>query len=120
VRFEDNARLYLADRDPALILEVADRLRQSVPERMTDTLVTKIMLGVYGCVPSWDTNFKRGFGVSTFGARALARVGDFYAQHAAEVDRWRVATLDFEVGRPTSRRYTRAKVIDMAFFIEGA
>jgi hypothetical protein len=29
------------------------------------------------------------------------------------------ATLNFVTGEPTRRSYTRAKVIDMAFFIEG-
>jgi hypothetical protein len=36
------------------------------------------------------------------------------------IDRCRVATLDFETGTASNRRYTRAKVIDMIFFVEGA
>jgi len=28
-------------------------------------------------------------------------------------------TLDFHTGEPTQRRYSRVKVIDMIFFIEG-
>ena len=35
------------------------------------------------------------------------------------IDRNRVSTLDFHTGEPTNRRYSRAKVIDMIFFIEG-
>jgi hypothetical protein len=31
----------------------------------------------------------------------------------------RIATLDATAGRPTRRRYTRAKGIDMVFLIEG-
>jgi hypothetical protein len=30
-----------------------------------------------------------------------------------------VKTLDFGSGGPTTYRYTRAKVIDMIFFVEG-
>jgi hypothetical protein len=36
------------------------------------------------------------------------------------IDRHRTPTLDFDTGMPTNRRYTRAKVIDMIFFVEGA
>jgi len=35
------------------------------------------------------------------------------------IDGNRIATLDFDTGRPTSRLYSRAKVIDMTFFVEG-
>jgi len=86
---------------------------------MSDILVTKIMLGVFGNVPAFDTNFKSGFGVSTFGAKALRKVGTFYQQNAQLIEEYRVPTLDFVTGEPTERLYTRAKVIDMAFFIEG-
>lgn len=32
---------------------------------------------------------------------------------------YRVPTIDFATGEPTDLTYTRAKVIDMIFFIEG-
>jgi hypothetical protein len=35
------------------------------------------------------------------------------------IDAHRECTLDFDAGVPTERGYTRAKVIDMIFFIEG-
>lgn len=35
------------------------------------------------------------------------------------IERYRVPTLDFDSGAETDRRYPRAKVIDMIFFIEG-
>jgi hypothetical protein len=85
---------------------------------ISDTLVTKIMLGVFGCVPAFDRNFKQGFGVSTFGAKALD-VADFYEDHAELIDACRIPTVDFVTGEPTQRLYTRAKVIDMAFFVHG-
>lgn len=40
----------------------------------SDTLVTKVMLGVFGCVPAFDSNFKLGFEVSTFCAKSLSKV----------------------------------------------
>ena len=100
------------------LLDVASHLRQA-NSGMSDILVTKIMLGVFGNVPAFDTNFKRGCQVATFGPKALRKIGAFYQDHSAIIDAFRVPTLDFVNGVPTQRKYTRAKVIDMAFFIEG-
>jgi hypothetical protein len=85
----------------------------------SDILVTKIMLGVFGNVPAFDSFFKRGFGVSTFGRYALENVAAFYQANNVLIDKFRLATLDFHTAQPTNRLYTRAKVIDMIFFIEG-
>ncbi len=49
----------------------------------------------------------------------LQRVGEFYQSNADVIERHRVPTIDFETGKETQRRYTRAKVIDMIFFVEG-
>jgi hypothetical protein len=97
-------------------LDVRSALR---PVEASDILVTKVMLGVFGCVPAFDTYFKKGFGVSTFSQGALRRVGDFYRANASVIDRLRVPTLDFTTGRATTRLYSRAKVVDMTFFIAG-
>jgi len=100
------------------LMELASTIRQAQPS-MSDTLVTKIMLGVFGNVPAFDANFKRGFGVATFGPKALRKVGGFFQAHAQAINAYCVPTLDFISGEPTQRNYPRAKVIDMAFFIEG-
>jgi hypothetical protein len=50
----------------------------------------------------------------------LRKIGEFYRENSEVVDRHCELTLDFDSGAPTTRRYTRAKVIDMIFFIEGA
>lgn len=86
---------------------------------MSDIFVSKIMLGVFGNVPAFDTNFKRGFRVSTFGPKALRKVGQFYTANSALVDSYMVPTLAFLTGEDTQRNYTRAKVIDMGFFVQG-
>jgi hypothetical protein len=70
-------------------------------------------------VPAFDRFFKTGLGVATFGKKSLKKVGHFYSDNAAAIERARVATLEFSSGKPTGRRYTRAKVIDMIFFVEG-
>ena len=100
------------------LLEQSKILRGAIGS-LSDILVTKIMLGVFGNVPAFDKNFKVGFGVSTFGPKALRKVGTFYQQNVELLEKYRVPTLDFVTAEPTERLYTRAKVIDMAFFIEG-
>ncbi|MBP7797357.1 MAG: hypothetical protein KA072_01885 [Thermoanaerobaculaceae bacterium] len=109
-----------------VLLEMKRQIVKALGEdaRPSDTLVTKIMLGVFGCVPALDENVrkgcrKNGLRVATLCRLSLQRVGAFYDDHAHEIDKSRVPTLDFASGRPTSRLYTRAKMIDMFFFEEG-
>jgi hypothetical protein len=85
----------------------------------SDALATKVMLGAFGSIPAFDTNFRRGFRAATFGPKSFRRTGEFYREHADIIERHRIPTLDFRTGQPTRRRYSRAKVIDMIFFVEG-
>jgi hypothetical protein len=104
-----------------LILSAAESLRRAVaPDPVTDTLATKILLGVFACVPAFDANFRAGFRTATFSRRSLERVAAFYRDNRDLVDAHRVPTLDVRTGRDTARLYSRAKVIDMIFFTEGA
>lgn len=103
-----------------LLFDVARDLQRVLPGGQSDTLVTKTMLGVFGCMPAFDRFFRVGFGASTFGPKALRALEEYYRANAGAIERHRVATLDFATGEPTAQRYTAAKVIDMVFFIEGA
>ena len=123
--WELDAHLY-TESNIQRLWELANKIRQAHPDGagdMSDTLVTKIMLGVFGSVPAFDTNFKQGCRaedkVATFSLRALREIVQFYMDKRAAIDEYRVRTLDFVSGGETQRLYTRAKVIDMAFFIEG-
>ncbi len=99
--------------------EFGKQLRFTLHDRASDALVTKVLLGTMGCVPAFDRNFKKGFRCSTFGPKALRRIGQFYRDHADAIEAGQERTLDFDTGQPTQRRYTRAKVVDMIFFVEG-
>jgi hypothetical protein len=92
------------------------------------TLVTKIMLGVFGNVPAFDTYFRRGFGrefrqhgCHTFGEKSLEAIACFYIRNADVIEKRRgeMYTIDFNSGQKTRRLYSRAKVIDMVFFTAG-
>jgi hypothetical protein len=116
--WEIDAHAY-TDESIHRLAEMDTQIRSALPEGASDILVTKIMLGVFGCVPAFDTYFKKGFGVSTFGRKSLVKVGRFYQDNSEVIEAHRVPTLDFSSGNETTRKYTRAKVIDMIFFVEG-
>jgi hypothetical protein len=103
----------------AELLAFGKRLHPILHDRASDILVTKVLLGTMGCVPAFDRFFLKGFRCSTFGPKALWRIGQYYSDHAEAIEAGRETTLDFDSGKSTQRRYTQAKVIDMVFFVEG-
>lgn len=90
-------------------------------KRVTDTLVTKIMLGVFGNVPAFDTNFRSGSNLGTFNKHSLEEIYRFYDKNSKiisdEADK--IKTFEYYGGEAGKRSYTKAKIIDMIFFIEG-
>ncbi len=116
--WETDANLY-GDGKCVAVFETARQIKTALSNSATDTLVTKIMLGTFGCVPAFDAYFRKGFGAWAFGPKALRGIGQFYGDHSEVIERNRVETLDFGTGMPTGRLYTRAKVIDMIFFVAG-
>lgn len=98
---------YYGDENIDRLLALDRRIRGAVDEgrQVSDTLSTKIMLGVFGNVPAYDSYFRAGFGVSTFGRRSLKRIGTFYRAHPGVFER-EIPTLDFHTGRPTARLYS--------------
>jgi hypothetical protein len=111
----------------ATLVAVADDIEKALryPDGAwpTRTLATKIMLGVFGSVPAFDSRVTKGLRrtgrTGRFGVRALRDIGRFYVDHREVIDGHRESTLDVTTGLPTQRLYTRAKVIDQIFFIEG-
>lgn len=85
----------------------------------TDTLITKIMLGVFANTPAFDSLFCRGFNVSTFSKKSLNILYDFYQKNKAVINKYSIYAFDFETGLKTEHKYTKAKIIDMIGFIEG-
>jgi hypothetical protein len=103
-----------------ILLDCERRIVQSLSEggRVSATLVTKIMLGVYGNVPAFDDRFVRGFGLR-WSVKALRCIASFYEENRAVIDSFEIATLDFASRQKTHRKYPKAKIIDMIGFIEG-
>lgn len=95
------------------------------------TLVSKVMMGAWGSVPSFDTYFVKGFRSLVEGpekaafnkieSRSLSLLGEFYGHNRQEIDdlAQTYRTLDFATGKITDRTFTRAKIIDMFGFHVG-
>ena len=124
--WELDANDYSAEGCKALIAtagELQESLKFPQGKWPSPTLATKIMLGVFGNVPASDSRVTRGLRASglvgRFGLRALRDIGRFYDKHHDVIDGHRERTLDFGSGKPADRLYSRAKVIDEIFYIQG-
>lgn len=90
------------------------------------TLVTKIMLGVFGSVPAYDRFFKQTFGsvfkgecgFSSLNTKSLYCLSKFYQSNKLVIDQVSSnrTTVDFSSGVATKLPYTKAKVVDMYGF----
>lgn len=105
-----------------LLLEFKEDVIQAFGQvnNPSDILITKIMLGVFGNVPAFDTYFRHGFGVNAYNRQSLEKVACFYEIHKPVIEQHLRPTINFLTGEFTQRSYTRAKIIDMIFFIEGS
>lgn len=85
----------------------------------SDTLVTKIMLGVFSNIPAFDRYFKDSMKIGSFNKKALLKIGNFYQQNKVDVDTYKIYTIDFTTGDNTDIIYKKAKLIDMYGYIKG-
>lgn len=104
-----------------LLLKCRDMIYKSLGNgsRLTDTLTTKIMLGVFSNVPAYDDFFRKGFKVHSFGKKSLRMMAKFYEENKKIIDKYKIHTFDFSTGKETHRKYNKAKIIDMIGFVEG-
>lgn len=92
------------------------------------TLVTKIMMGVFGIVPAFDTFFcdvfgslyrGTGFHSGNFSLDCLDAIYDFYLQNKQQLDSIKIAVIDFDGEPIEGMYYKKAKLIDMYGFTRG-
>lgn len=113
------------DKSVRSLLKVRDVIFSKlggVGEKATITLVTKIMLGVFGSVPAFDENFCKAFRITkNLNEKALKTIATYYQNNTVEFGKFykSIRTLDFSTGKETSRLYTKAKLVDMVGFVEG-
>lgn len=87
---------------------------------VTDTLITKILLGTMGCVPAYDANFKKGLKAreiplrSSFSKGSFANVLNFCRNNLNELRKIKKCVPNSEY------HYPLMKVLDMYFWFIGA
>lgn len=97
-----------------------DKIRREVKGRepkyqLSDTLVTKILMGTLGCVPAYDRYFIAGVksrkaAAGSFSMKSVLQLADFYERNRERLER---ARGDMEVsGMP----YPQMKLLDMGFW----
>jgi hypothetical protein len=93
------------------------------------TLITKILLGVFGFMPAFDNYFCNYFraiysgqcGFRKVNVKSLSFIKDFYESNKTTIDRLsdETFTTDFKTGQKTTLNYSKAKIIDMYGFTAG-
>lgn len=109
------------------LIDFKNKIKESLGEenKPSDTLITKIMLGIFGNVPAYDQYFKkflkRNDMCQTFNETSLEQIKDFYLKNEQyfKSNKNRIKTFDFITGKETEILYPKAKLIDMYGFIDG-
>ena len=95
------------------------QISEAFPHNASLTLKTKTMLGVFGSIPAFDSFFVRNSGLRSLNFESLMKLKTFYENNQSTIEeiRLKTHTIDFNTGKPTKHLYTRAKMIDMIFFV---
>ncbi|MBL7972613.1 MAG: hypothetical protein JNL03_13930 [Prolixibacteraceae bacterium] len=93
------------------------------------TLITKILLGVFGFIPAFDNYFRIKFreisdnqcGFTRVNLKSLTFIKTFYEANKTLIDKLSAETFttDFITGQKTTINYPKAKIIDMYGFTAG-
>lgn len=98
-----------------LVMQAAEVVCNGYGEhKVSDTLVTKILLGIFGCVPAYDRYFKNAvkkYGISaTFNAESLTGLWDYFIKYESIINS-ACAKMEIPVDL-----YTPMKLMDMCFW----
>jgi hypothetical protein len=88
------------------LMKCREMIRERLPHGArapTETLVTKIMLGVFGNVPAFDQYFRRTIGVIAMRSKSLLRIREFHERNKEDIDANRIRTFDHATGGETLR-----------------
>ena len=110
------------------LIEIYRNLEELVIENESGsiTLITKIMLGVFGFVPAYDNYFCKTFreitkgkcSFNSFNKISLKIINEFYNYNENTINKLsnKIFTYDFLTGKSTNIKYPKAKIIDMYGF----
>lgn len=109
---EENISLLLSCKQ-----QIISALRNE--NKPSDTLITKIMLGVFANIPAFDQYFRKSLKVHSVNKKSLLKIKEFYKENKNIFDLFKICTFDFLTSKETDIMYTRAKLIDMCGFMDG-
>ncbi|MDA8227479.1 MAG: hypothetical protein M0T74_07200 [Desulfitobacterium hafniense] len=101
-----------------LILELKERMTVAYGQKITDTLITKILLGTLGCTPAYDRYFNygiRNYNVATaiLNRDSLIGIASFYLDNYDKLERKRSQINSAGI------IYPQMKIVDMCFWQVG-
>lgn len=113
------------DENIKMLMDCKNKIKEVLEKekyKSSDTLITKIMLGIFANVPAYDTYFKKflkRIGASqTFNEKSLKVIKEFYDGKKKDFN-VKIRTYDFWSGKETGALYTKAKLVDMCGFANG-
>ncbi|MBS3165827.1 hypothetical protein J4444_01770 [Candidatus Woesearchaeota archaeon] len=109
---EDNIKLLLNCKQQ--IIEVLGK-----ENKPSDTLVTKIMLGVFANIPAYDQYFRKSQKLHSLNKKSLLKIKKFYEENKETFDSFKIHSFDFLTSQETDIIYPKAKLIDMCGFMDG-
>ena len=84
----------------------------------SDTLVSKIMLGIFANIPAYDKYFRKSLKLHSLNKKSLLKIKKFYEENKETFDSFKIHTFDFLTSQKTDIIYTKAKLIDMCGFMD--
>lgn len=117
------------DENIQKIIEIYSGIKSTlIQNKQSDiTLITKVLLGVFGFIPAFDQYFcgtfrdifkRENAGFRRINEKSLTLIKVFYAKHQLAIDELASSTFttDFKSGLKTDINYPKAKIIDMYGF----
>lgn len=91
-------------------------INRNIPAQpISDTLITKILMGTLGCVPAYDRYFndgvkKCGVASALFNSKGIHNLSKYYVENNDDFENWRRAISSDEI------EYPQMKILDMCFW----
>lgn len=108
----NNLNTFLCDYYNSVRLQVKDK---NPKNKISDTLITKILMGTLGCVPAYDRYFISGIknqkiSTGTYNMKSILKLVDFYENNK---DQFEAVRVNMSInGKP----YPQMKILDMGFW----
>lgn len=119
------------DENYEIIMDIYNNLKDTleIKNHAHLTIITKVMLGVFGIIPAFDDYFVKSMknifgsrsGFSSVSIKSLNNIKEFYSANEIAINDIAKDTFltNFDTGQRTTLNYPKAKIIDMYGFTFG-